>query len=164
MENFGLSFEREGVITTSWHDANARSFDAGERLFGLTFRAKAAGTLSELVNVNSRYTAAEAYGAADELLDVQLNFTGELSEGFALYQNVPNPFEHTTIISFRLPETADAQLTITDASGRVLKVVQGTFAKGYNEVRVDGLDATGLLYYRLDTPTHTATKKMIILD
>jgi hypothetical protein len=42
--------------------------------------------------------------------------------------------------------------------------VNGDYAKGYNEVRLSDIAATGVLYYQLDTPTDSATKKMIIIE
>ena len=70
------------------------------------------------------------------------------------------------MIGFNLPEAGYAKLTIQDVAGKVLKVVDGTFGEGYNEVRVnsDDLGQTGVLYYTLETATETATKKMIIVE
>jgi hypothetical protein len=99
------------------------------------------------------------------LQDVELTFNGQVAgAGFELYQNVPNPFEGVTMIGFNLPEATQATLTIMDVSGKVIKTIQSDFAKGYNEVRVSNIDATGVLYYQLATDNHTATKKMIIIE
>ena len=85
---------------------------------------------------------------------------------FKLYQNRPNPFNDKTIISFVLPEDGFAKVTIFDISGRVLKLVEGDFVKGYNEVEINSNDvsASGVLYYKLESAENTATMKMIILD
>ena len=67
-----------------------------------------------------------------------------------------------TIIGFQLPEAANASLTIFDVSGKLLKVVDGQFTQGYHEISIEdtALPGNGIFYYRLETPTHTATKKM----
>ena len=41
---------------------------------------------------------------------------------------------------------------------------EGDYARGYNEVSVseEGLRGHGVLYYRLDTPEHTAVRKMVL--
>jgi hypothetical protein len=161
-ENFGLLLE-EGVITTSWNVSEARALAQGEVLFTLVVKANADVAASEAFAATSAYTMAEAYNSNGELMNVNLNFSGASSE-FALYQNVPNPFKGVTVIGFTLPEAATATLKVMDVSGKVLQVVTGDYAKGYNEVRLSNLSATGVLYYQLDTPTNSATRKMIILE
>lgn len=166
-DNFGLTLLDEGAITTSWNDNDTRLSD-GDVVFSLVFRAKANAKLSDLLSVNSRYTRAEAYQRDGELLDVELTFnTGKaVAGGFELYQNTPNPFNSSTVIGFNLPETTNATLTITDVSGRVVKMVTGEFVKGYNEVRLERreMPTAGILYYQLDTPTDSATKMMLLID
>jgi hypothetical protein len=162
-ENFGMLLE-EGVLTTSWNVSDARALAQGEVLFSLVVKANADVALSEVFGVSSAYTAAEAYNGNSELLNVNLMFNGAEANNFALYQNVPNPFKGATVIGFTLPEASTATLTVMDVSGKVLATVAGEYAKGYNEVRLGDLSAAGVLYYQLDTPTHSATKKMIIIE
>ncbi|NND35013.1 MAG: hypothetical protein HKN76_20675 [Saprospiraceae bacterium] len=47
-----------------------------------------------------------------------------------------------------------------------MKLVNGDYTKGYNEIRVrqSELNAKGVLYYQLDSDVLTATRKMVILD
>jgi len=160
-DNFGFTLVEKGAITTSW---NGNADNAS--LFSLVFRAKADGQLSSLLSVNSRFTAAEAYASNGDLLDVQLSFNGNTANGFALYQNTPNPFKGQTTIGFNLPEAGAATLTITDISGKVISMIERDFAKGYNEIRINSseLPATGVLYYTLKSATETATKKMVIVE
>ncbi len=160
-ENFGI-FAKEGVITASWNgDANSNTFAT------LVFRATADANLSEVLNLNSRYTAAEAYRNNDQL-SVALNFAGAQAEaaGFELKQNTPNPFAGETVIGFNLPVAGEATLTIQDVTGRTLRVVRGQFAQGYNQVtlKATDLNATGVLTYTLEAAEFTATKKMIIVE
>ena len=95
------------------------------------------------------------------------DFIGRLpgqSDGFELYQNRPNPFRSSTMIGFYLPASESARLSIYDMQGRMLTVVEGNYLKGYNEVEINAsqLGVTGVLYYRLETGTHTSTRRMII--
>jgi hypothetical protein len=163
-ENFGFAKLNDGALTTSWNEANVRQLGSEEVLFTLVIKATQNTTLSKALSVSSRYTAAEAYNVDGQLLNVQLSFGNSIAEGFELYQNVPNPFTGVTRIGFRLPESNTATLTIMDASGRVLNVVKGEYARGYNEVQLNDFGGvSGVLYYQLDTPTHSATRKMVIL-
>ena len=153
------------ALTASWNG----EFEGGkvDNIFTIVLRAKQNVKLSDVLTIGSNLTEAEAYNKDGEAMDVKLVFRGSHTEGgnFALYQNEPNPFDNQTKISFHLPTESDAKLTIYDAAGRILKTLNQKFAKGYNEVRLtkEDINATGILYYRLDTATHSATKKMIII-
>jgi len=69
------------------------------------------------------------------------------------------------VIGFTLPEASKATLTIMDVSGKLIKLIEQDGVQGYNEVRLDKreLSASGVLYYRLETSTDTATKKMTLI-
>jgi len=161
-EHFGI-FARDGMITTSWNGQAA-----GGELFSLVFRARADGQLSDLLNVSSRLTVAEAYNTADQTLDVALDFGQDkvVAAGFELFQNMPNPFKGQTIIGFSLPDAANATIKVSDINGRMLKVITGQFNKGYNQIKLNSeeLQAGGVLYYTVESADHTATKKMIIIE
>lgn len=163
-ENFGRALLANGALTVSWNEAAPRHLGQEERQFSLVLRAKKNANLSELLNVSSRYTQAEAYGAGGELLGVQIAFGDGVEQGFALYQNIPNPYNGATRIGFRLPEASPATLRVMDATGRVLSTISGEYGEGYHEVEVRNLSGAGLLYYQLDTPLHSATRKMVLLD
>ena len=159
-ENFGI-FAEEGVVTASWN-GEAK----GGVLFSLVVRAKSNTTLSEVLNLNSRYTAAEAYKGG-EVMNVGLNFNAsKASANYELYQNTPNPFAGQTIIGFNLPAAGTATLTIQDVTGRTLKVINGQYAKGYNQVSVKDRDLStkGVLTYTLKVADFTMTKKMVIVE
>ena len=167
--NFGLSLLEEGVITTSWNSDNANVED-NTTVFSLTFTATEAIEISDILNINSRYTTAEAYGGTpndSDLYNVALAFNGQVAtDKFELYQNTPNPFKEVTAIGFNLPEAATTTLKIFDVSGKVLRQVEIEGAQGFNEVTINRADlsGTGVLYYQVETANHTATMKMIIVD
>jgi hypothetical protein len=158
-ENFGI-FAEEGVVTASWN-GEAK----GGVLFSLVVRAKSNTTLSEVLNLNSRYTAAEAYKGG-EVVNVGLNFNAsKASANYELYQNTPNPFAGESIVGFNLPAAGAATLTIQDVTGRTLKVINGQYAKGYNQVSLKSTElSAGVLTYTLKAADFTATRKMIIVE
>ena len=84
-------------------------------------------------------------------------------QGFELYQNQPNPWVSKTQIGFYLPAATEATLTVFDETGRTLFTQTGDFAKGHNAVTLDraGMNTTGVLYYKIETATDSAVKKMI---
>jgi len=123
--------------------------------------------------VSSRITKAEAYklnagNTGLTHMDVALRFNGQngatiSGQGFELYQNQPNPWMHRTQIGFYLPEASEATLTVYDETGRVLFGQTGDFGKGHNAFTLDKalMNTTGMLYYKVETPTDSAVKKMI---
>ena len=160
--NFNTNLAKRGMLTTSWNGEAT----ADEVLFSLTFNATATGLLSELITVSSDLTAAEAYNTDGELLDVNIEFAAaDVALGFALQQNIPNPFSGETVIGFNLPTAGAATLTVMDVQGKVLKEIRADYAKGYNTVVLKAKELTpGVLYYQLESADQVATKKMIIID
>jgi len=165
--NFGTTMLNRGILTTSWNQG-AEIVQNEERMFTVVLRAKEAGRLSEVVNITSDLTQAEAYNTNGEILNVTLAFNGNATaeNEFTLYNNKPNPFKEETTISFDLPKAGNARLTIFDISGRVVKAVNKEFGAGYNEIQVDkaALKGSGIYFYQLETATNTAKKKMILID
>jgi len=162
-EHFAMFPDRKAV-TSSW-DGN------GKPAFKIQFRSNISGKLSDLLSVSSAITRAEAYNLQEEKTDVALRFTGVNGSetvsnvGFELYQNQPNPFAERTTIGFTLPERGEATLTIFDTDGRVMKSIRSSYDKGYNQVSIERseLPTSGMLYYKLETATGTAVRKMIVM-
>ena len=154
------------MITTSWNWEGAAT--AADHLFSLVLLATEDQSLLEALSISSRYTAAEAYRSG-ELTDLGIEFANgwNVVAEFELYQNTPNPFAAATLIGFNLPEDATATVTINDASGRVLTIIKGDYAAGYNSINVTKQmiqGATGVLSYTVTSGEFTATKQMIVVD
>jgi len=168
LNNFGLTQTERGKVTTSWENAGAIQTDVETVLFTLVFEAQQAINLSEVININSSITLAEAYNSEDELLEVAVQFINQpTTKNLRLYQNRPNPFRNQTIISFNLPVSTEGRISIYDINGKLLKSYYGKYAQGYNEVMTDLSDIhtqTGVLYYHLTTPvTKRLSQKMVLI-
>jgi len=170
--NFGLTLLEEGVITTSVSQSSTFEVENNEVLFSLSFVAKQNTSISNVFDLNNRYTVAEAYNQSGELLDLGLKFNSKEGEiivdgaAFDLFQNQPNPFKSSTSITFNLPTSSKISLRIHDVSGKTVKLIEGDYDKGRNEILIskNELNATGVLFYTLETESDSATKKMIIID
>jgi hypothetical protein len=62
---------------------------------------------------------------------------------FAMSQNFPNPFNPSTTIKLALPEAVDYELTVVDASGRLVRDLSGSGGPGTVTVIWDGCDRNG---------------------
>jgi hypothetical protein len=81
-----------------------------------------------------------------------------------LEQNRPNPFNPATTIEYHLGVASDYALTLYDALGRMLRVLDSGYKPAGTHTYI--LDATGLssgvYLYRLETPAYSETKRMIL--
>jgi hypothetical protein len=87
-----------------------------------------------------------------------------------LHQNRPNPFNPGTTISFILPEKGNANLSIFDATGRLITtLVNQDMSEGLQEFHWDGTDnkgntvSSGVYFYRLKAGNKILTKKMLLI-
>jgi WD40 repeat protein len=89
---------------------------------------------------------------------------------FAVYTNVPNPFNPATTIRFDVPQTQPVTVDIYDARGRhVVRLVQETLPAGPQRLTWRGRDssgrevASGIYWLRVQTSSESATRKMVLL-
>jgi len=89
-----------------------------------------------------------------------------------LFQNLPNPFNPTTAISFNLsgPATKEVRLTVFDIRGRVVKeLCSGPREPGSHTIFWDGTNdngnpvPSGVYFYSLSTRDFSKTRKMVIM-
>ena len=94
----------------------------------------------------------------------------EILAGAVLHQNVPNPFNPITRLSFDLATAGHARLKVYDAAGRlVTTLVDRHLGVGDHDVIWDGRDdkgrisAAGVYLYRLETGDEVETKRMVLV-
>ena len=95
----------------------------------------------------------------------------DLPTQYALYDNVPNPFNPITTITYDLPRASSVRLMIFDVSGRRVRVLvdESNVLPGRHEAVWRGRDQTGsevaagVYFYRLETREFSATERMILL-
>jgi hypothetical protein len=100
--------------------------------------------------------------------------SGARLPAYSLYQNCPNPFQHSTAISYSLPAASHATLGIYDITGRLVEtLVDDTQQPGIHEVRWNRKNnPSGVYFYRLKAcPEHgrragefVETRKMVVVD
>jgi hypothetical protein len=166
--HFGDSQARQGQILTNWFDVGGVTIQDGEALYTLRFRTKASGRLSRHLRISDRSLRAEAYASEETLLNVQLRFDEQASNesAFQLYPNQPNPVGESTTIGFRLAEACRATLSIYTVTGQLVYQVSGHYPGGYSAIVIQRADLPqdGVLFYELQTPTHRASKRMVVSE
>ncbi len=155
----------EDTYTISWNDFQPIS---GKDLITLSLTAQKDAAVSELISINSSKTVAEIYtGEALNTSKLSLRFAGnDTDDTFALYQNEPNPFTDKTVISFNLPQAADATLKVFDVTGQVIYTQKRSFGKGLNSFTLERneLPSSGVMIYQVESGENTSTRKMIGLE
>ena len=83
-----------------------------------------------------------------------------------LWQNVPNPFSHSTEIKFTIPETGRVDWTITDLTGRVVESWSRQITKGDHSIKLerDKFEMMGIYYYKMDYNGYSEIKKLILME
>ncbi len=112
-------------------------------------------------------------------MELQINFpfAGVANEDPAvpqvtnmLLQNYPNPFNPETTISFDMPQSGNANLSVYNVKGQLVKtLVNGNVGFGRQNIVWNGTDSnnapvtSGLYFYRLTTGNGTETRKMMLV-
>lgn len=164
--NFGLTQLADGRIAISYNRESALDINEGNPVLLLSLKAKAKGSLTNGLWIDSAITKAEAYNADFNVMNVAFTVENRNDLSNTLYQNTPNPFKSVTTIGFELAQQADATLTIFDVTGKTIKVITNNFNKGYNSIEINRneLDAAGVLYYTLESGDFKATRKMVVVE
>ncbi len=87
-----------------------------------------------------------------------------------LFQNAPNPFNPSTKINFSLNQAGDVTLAVYDLRGhQVRRLVAGAMVAGDHTIVWDGKNdrgqptASGVYFYRLQTPARVLTRSMLMV-
>lgn len=149
---------------------NAASVTITDDIMTVIIDVKKAGYLSEMISLSDNGIKNEIYSEANanvKSTDLYLEILNRSAEAnsFELLQNVPNPFTTTTEIGFVLPANQEVSLTVYDVTGKSLIQKKGVYQKGYNTITLDvsEINASGVLYYQVDTEGHSASRKMIVI-
>jgi len=94
----------------------------------------------------------------------------ETPTSFNLLQNVPNPFNEGTLISYSVPQDSPVKLEVYNILGQQVKtLVDGFESAGPHDVWWNGRDdrgksvASGIYFYRFTTGRFSESKKMIVI-
>ncbi len=84
---------------------------------------------------------------------------------FYVRANYPNPFNPSTTIEFGLPVQENVRVTVYNLSGqKVATLVNGMLPAGVHKVTWQAGDkASGMYFYKVETPQKTVVRRMLLL-
>jgi hypothetical protein len=95
---------------------------------------------------------------------------GEVPRAYKLAQNVPNPFNPSTSVTFAMKDKGVVTLKIYNVAGQLVRtLMNGTKDVGSYTVTWDGKNdrggavASGVYFYKMETKDFSQTKKMVML-
>ncbi|MEM1122227.1 MAG: peroxidase family protein [Bacteroidota bacterium] len=161
LKNGNTSLQKN-QLRVSWN--HFEGVAANDLDFELNFTAQQNGLLSDFLTINSRPVKAEAYDENLDVMPISLDFSPAEAATFQLLQNQPNPFDKVTNIGFSLPESSSVELSIYDAAGKELQLIEGDYDQGFHNISINAADlrTSGVLYYELKTDFGNLTKKMVV--
>lgn len=127
--------------------------DAGSQYFFILKAFDLSGNVSEASNETETTIATSIF--EDK----------ELPSSFSMEQNYPNPFNPSTNISYKIPESANVELTLYDMLGRKLTTIfSGRKAPGSYEITVDlSSYSSGIYLYRMQAGTFVQTRRLTLI-
>ncbi len=150
----GAPTDTEGP-TAAWfrdlsYNTNSQSYMHGEDGYPV-------GNLNFYPELKERWEAGDVLTSVDE--------QSEISRGFKLVGNYPNPFNPTTNIVFELGNASDVSLEVFNVLGqRVANMEIGTMTAGRHNVTLDASNLTsGVYLVRMQMGTYVQTHKVTLL-
>ena len=89
-----------------------------------------------------------------------------IAQDLELFQNVPNPVQDNTSISFYLPKDGKINLTVSNTLGQEVMVLsKENFTKGMHTVQMDANSlSTGVYFYKLEANKNSLTKQLTLVN
>jgi hypothetical protein len=155
--------------TMSWASVKGTTVGQGSEVMRMKFRATKAQQLSNVLQITSEVTGAEAYVGTDmERSAIVLEIRRDARPSiFNVSQNEPNPWKTSTVINYTLPQAGAVKLTVLDVSGKVIWTYDTKGEVGQNQATItrEQLNgATGILIYKVETGAFSAQRKMLVIE
>jgi hypothetical protein len=163
----------DGILTTLWDESggSALNLEAGQELFTVKFRARHEQADTE-VQINSALTKAMAFGSDFKAFSIRskplrVSMEALRNGNLEVFQNVPNPFDFSTQIDFRIPKSGLVRLTVVNSVGKIVYMYEDQYKPGLHSISWDrsqsALPVTeGLYLYRLECNGEEVVKKMLV--
>jgi len=87
-------------------------------------------------------------------------------QSYKLYNNYPNPFNSSTIISYLLPQACFVKLSIYDTNGRLIKILvneKKNFGCHFVKWNAEYV-SSGVYFYKIDAGYFSSVKKCLVVN
>jgi parallel beta-helix repeat protein len=157
---YGEGRQYLGYLTTAVTDGS------GQAVFTFTCGAIPAGGFITATTTDANGNTSEF----SKCLSSPPTAAGALPRAFALRNNVPNPFNPATTITYQLASRARVRIDIYDAAGAFVRTLVDEWrGAGESSVTWNGEDASGrrvasgMYFYRMRAGSFAETRKMVLL-
>ena len=91
--------------------------------------------------------------------------SSKMPDGYRLYQNLPNPFNPSTTISYEIPTSGNVNLKVYNITGsEIASLINGRQDAGKYSIDFNGGNlSTGIYFYRLVVNNYSKTRKMLLI-
>lgn len=153
------------IAKTAYASSTELAVTTEEPLFTLIIEGDVSTDAANLLSIDNDALRAELYDSNLETYDVEMSVRTGLAATLTVEQNMPNPFDGQTVISFFTPLSGDVTLEVTDISGRMIYSNTQHYDDGQHTINFDAEDygAGGILLYTLSNEQHSVTKRMIAI-
>jgi hypothetical protein len=120
-------------------------------------------SISKSGKYNYRLKQIDVNGSYKYFSTSEVNFVSP--SVFALNQNYPNPFNPSTIIAYSLPNASNVKLSVYNAIGQVVSVLEDGFKSAGNySVTFNASNlSSGLYFYKIEAGQFSQTRKMMLV-
>ncbi|MFC1541614.1 BsuPI-related putative proteinase inhibitor [Candidatus Latescibacterota bacterium] len=158
-EDFGEEFDPLRVVIAHWHEGESLDTDDEPDWNELETRVD---TINRFVEATVPNFSSFALFESD---DSPVVVEEEQPLEFSLSQNMPNPFNPTTLIQFTIPNAGTVRLTVYNIMGQVVeRVVDEHMAAGLHNVQFNGTSlSSGIYFYQLESQGYSSARKMLLI-
>jgi len=162
--NYNLSGQSEGWMTMSYDSRQTQDISSKEVLFEIVVRAAEDLRSTEIFEISSGVTTAEAYRGYEEVVNVRLS--DRTNREVSIKSIDPNPWVTSTRVTFEMPVSGEGRWDLYDVNGRRLYSYTGVYDQGSNSMVLerDKIGTSGIIYIKLTTDQGVAEYKMIVVQ
>lgn len=156
-----------GHITVSNNFDYPMVYDKHANMFEMEIISSKDAFVSELIQLSNDVITSEAYvGEANRIADMRLSKEGGLIvEDFTVAQNIPNPWNNSTVIPVNIPERGEVKLIIKDMLGRVVVRRSMILDNGNNNIELNNdVFTSGSYTYEVSYGGEVKAGKMIVVE